>query len=164
MSKPDWMTIAESYLGTKEAPGRANNPVILEWAKDMGGWVADFYTKDETPWCGLFAGHCLATGGYKIPKNPLGARDYAKIGTKLTEPAYGAIMVFSREGGGHVGFYVSEDATDFHILGGNQKDMVNVTAIAKNRLLDMRWPDGAPSPTGGRIRAKLDVERSRNEA
>lgn len=164
MSKPAWMNTAESYLGTKEAPGRANNPVILEWADEMGGWVADFYTKDETPWCGLFAGHCLATNGYKIPKNPLGARDYAKIGTKLTEPAYGAIMVFSRDGGGHVGFYVSEDANNFHILGGNQSDMVNVSAIDKDRLLDIRWPAGAPSPTGGRIRARFEGGKTTNEA
>jgi len=164
MSKPDWMLTAESLMGTREAPGRSNNPVILEWADALGGWVADFYTKDETPWCGLFAGYCLAVNDLKIPKNPLGARDYAALGVRLTEPAYGAIMVFSRDGGGHVGFYISEDTNNFHILGGNQSDMVNISAIDKDRLIDIRWPQGVALPTTGRIRASFNGGKTTNEA
>lgn len=164
MEKPAWMITAESLMGTKEAPGKANNPSILEWADQMGGWIADSYTQDETPWCGLFAGHCLAVNGLKIPKNPLGAREYAKIGSRLTEPTYGAIMVFARDGGGHVGFYVSEDADCYHILGGNQSNMVNVTRVSKDRFLDARWPEGVPSPSTGRIRAAFKGPLSINEA
>jgi len=46
----------------------------------------------------------------------------------------GDILVFSRKGGGHVGFYVAEDATAYHVLGGNQSDSVSITRIAKSRL------------------------------
>ena len=45
-------------------------------------------------------------------------------------------MVFTRAGRGHVGLYLGEDATHFHILGGNQTNNVSITRIAKVRLAD----------------------------
>lgn len=51
-------------------------------------------------------------------------------------------MVFDRAGGGHVAFYVGEDATHYHVLGGNQSDSVNVMRIAKDRCIARRWPRG----------------------
>ncbi|MEG8056929.1 hypothetical protein QP150_09490 [Sphingomonas sp. 22L2VL55-3] len=47
-------------------------------------------------------------------------------------------------GGGHVGFYVGEDATAYHVLGGNQGDTVSVARIAKDRCIARRWPSGRP--------------------
>lgn len=34
----------------------------------------------------------------------------------------GDIWTLSRNGGGHVGFYVSEETSCLHVLGGNQSD------------------------------------------
>jgi len=45
-----------------------------------------------------------------------------------------------------VGFYVGEDATHLHVLGGNQGDAVSITRIPKDRLSEMRWPEGFPLP------------------
>jgi fatty acid/phospholipid biosynthesis enzyme len=54
------------------------------------------------------------------------------------------VLVFSRKvaGGyaGHVGIYVAEDASAFHVLGGNQGDAVSVARVAKDRCVAVRRP------------------------
>ena len=67
-------------------------------------------------------------------------RGWANFGVKAPEPALGDVLVFSRGSGGHVGLYVGEDATAFHVLGGNQGDSVSIVRILKNRLLAARRP------------------------
>jgi hypothetical protein len=52
--------------------------------------------------------------------------------------------VFQRPGGGHVGFYVGEDATIYTVLGGNQGNDVTSARIAKGRCVARRWPAGQP--------------------
>jgi uncharacterized protein (TIGR02594 family) len=56
----------------------------------------------------------------------------------------GAILIFDRNGGGHVGFYVGEDAGFYYVLGGNQSNAVNVMKLGKSRLVASRWPRGEP--------------------
>ena len=46
--------------------------------------------------------------------------------------------VFKRDGGGHVGIYVGEDKTHYHIIGGNQGNEVSIMRIAKNRMHEAR--------------------------
>lgn len=162
-----WVETAVKLLGTKEVPGSRSNKVIMSWADDIGGWVDGYYKNDGIPWCGLFVGHLMAANKIKITiKNLLSARAWGKFGFEV-EPCYGAIMVFSRSGGGHVGLYVSEDSKYYHILGGNQSDSVNVTKIAKSRFLSARWPTGYENlhqMYKGRIVKSFDGEVSYNEA
>lgn len=129
---PPWMKIAYSLNGTKEFAGKSNNPVIIQWAKKIGGWIASFYKEDSIPWCGLYVGHCMNEAGFPVKQDALSALSWANFG-RSCEPSVGAIMVFKRSGGGHVGFYVGEDKDAYHILGGNQSDMVNVARVAKDR-------------------------------
>lgn len=160
-----WMTTAESLLSTKETPGSGNNPTILTWAKSIGGWVASYYKQDSIPWCGLFTIWCFKANDIKVSlDNPLYSLNWLKFGTK-TDPCYGAIMVFSRTDGGHVGFYVSEDAEAYHILGGNQENSVNVTRVSKSRFKGARWPTGLEDlKTPGRIKRTFAGKLSVNEA
>lgn len=58
--------------------------------------------------------------------------------------APGAVLVFERAGGGHVGFYVGEDTAAYHVLGGNQSDAVTIARITKSRCVARRWPEGRP--------------------
>lgn len=158
-----WLDEATRLLKTKEAPGPANNPLIIEWAKKLGGWVASFYTKDEIPWCGLFVGHCLqVAGAHDLPTNPLSALGWASYGG-TTQPRQGAVMVFKRPGGGHVGFYVGENASAYLIRGGNQSDSVSDAWVAKDRLVAVRWPKDFPVTTSANI-IKQTGSLSRNEA
>lgn len=162
-----WLETAKSEIGLKEIVGSRHNTEILSWAKEgLPKWISDFYTNDEIPWCGLYIAHLMVENDIPVDiNNPLSAREWNKFGHKV-EPQLGCIMVFSREGGGHVGLYVSEDDKYYHILGGNQSNSVNVTKVAKNRFLGARWPNGYEKLQEqhiGRIEKKFDGKVSTNE-
>lgn len=147
MSDPAWMTIARSLLGTREAAGAANNSTILGWATKLGSkWLGMLYNADSVPWCGLFVAHCLSQSGVEPVRIAVRAKAWATWGANLrrTHLAPGAILVFDREGGGHVGFYHGEDATHYHVLGGNQSDCVTIMRLGKARCIASRWPRGVP--------------------
>ncbi len=152
---PIWLTAARADIGLKEIPGPKSNLKIIGWAIKLGGWIKAAVTSDETPWCALWTAHIFqdTIPLLKRPANPLSAAAWASWGIKLAKPALGAVLVFKRPGGGHVGFYEGEDATCFFVLGGNQGDAVNVVRIEKNRLVPggIRWPAGQPLPVDGPI-------------
>jgi len=137
---PKMIVEALKLYGTLEAPGSANNPTIVAWAKEVGGEVADVYKADSIPWCGLFMAVVARRAGKEIPKHPLWALSWSAFGARTDAPALGDVLVFTRNGGGHVGLYVGEDAGAFHVLGGNQSDRVCITRIAKARLYAARRP------------------------
>ncbi len=162
-----WMAEADNLSGTEEVLGSGNNPVILDWAKDL-----DIrYPGDDVPWCGLFVAHCIGATmpGEVLPTNPLGARAWAVFGD-ATEPRVGAVLVFWREspssGKGHVGFYTGENRNAYRILGGNQSNKVGLALIGKDRLLKARWPRTAASLNGGVALVMVDKQGvlSQNEA
>lgn len=159
-----WITTAEELIGTVEIPGSKSNPRIITWAKEIGGWIGNYYENDDIPWCGLFVAWCMKANDISINiDNPLSAVAWNKFGNK-TEPCYGCVMVFTRSGGGHVGFYASEDADSYHILGGNQSNQVNITKVSKTRYLGARWPDGFDHlKVPGRIKRTFDGKLSTNE-
>ncbi|MDX1541093.1 MAG: TIGR02594 family protein [Geminicoccaceae bacterium] len=144
-----WLAEAHRLIGTRERPGAGSNEAILGWAEDLE--LAD-YDDDDIPWCGLFVAHCVGSQLPRevLPTTPLGARTWARFGDRVS-PSVGAVMVFwrgSRDGWkGHVGFYWAEDDGAYQILGGNQSNTVSITRIARDRLLDARWPTTAMPPT-----------------
>lgn len=160
-----WFTEAQRAIGITEATGPASNPLIIGWARRL----RIDYATDEISWCGLFVAHCvgLTLPGEAMPANPLGARNWGTFGVPCTVPQPGAVMTFWRESRagwkGHVGFYVGEDASAYHILGGNQGDAVNVKRFARDRFLTARWPKTAPAPTGGPRTLRPDGSFSDNE-
>jgi uncharacterized protein (TIGR02594 family) len=125
----------------------------MSWAKRLGGWVASFYTGDDVPWCGLAVAAWVAITLPKesLPANPLGALNWRKFGIALSTPSLGAILVFTRSGGGHVGLYVGEDLTHYHVLGGNQSNSISIARIEKARLVATRWPSTAGNPISGKV-------------
>lgn len=152
-----WLATMRAITGTTEIPGSKDNPFIVEMAHeivrrfpDLAGNVG-WYNHDSIPWCGLGVAYCFAVNGIKPSKAPLSALDWASWGVALKAPTPGAVMVYSRTGGGHVTFYESEDDTYYYCRGGNQSDQVNVTRIPKSRAIKaIRWPAGVPLPKTGR--------------
>lgn len=146
--EPVWMRNARQYVGLAEVPGPRHNPTIISWLEKLKAWWRD----DETPWCGVFCAAVFEPLGFSYPKNYFRAREWAKWGSNLRTDRLspGAVLVFGREGGGHVGFYHAEDLTHYHVLGGNQSNSVNIMRIAKNRLIAARWPAGQPVVLGPR--------------
>lgn len=168
---PSILKAAVPLLGVREKPGTADNAMILEWADEVEralGVKNLGYTADSIPWCGLFVGVVAARAGWadQMPKTPLWARSWAEFGQEADKPSLGDILVFARNGGGHVGIYVGEDRSAFHVLGGNQSDAVTITRIAKSRKIAVRRPRWrVAQPTSVRpIRMGADGPLSTNEA
>ena len=147
---PKLITEAYKLLGVKEIKGDKHNPDILKWAELTG--LKNVYKADEIPWCGLYVAYVCVMADKEPVKDPLWARNWLKFGTKEPVAMLGDILVFSRGTGGHVGFYVGEDSTAYHVLGGNQGDSVSITRILKSRLLGARRPEWKiAQPQGVRV-------------
>jgi uncharacterized protein (TIGR02594 family) len=159
---PPWLLAAQSYLGVKEVPGPKHSNVILGWLRGLKAWWSD----DEMAWCGTFVAHCLKEADLPFPDAWYRARAYENYGSLLRRERLspGAILIFLRQGGGHVGFYVGEDDTHYHVLGGNQSNGVNVMRLAKHRLFASRWPTGYPVVGGPVMLASSSAKISGNEA
>lgn len=145
--KPAWLVEAEKHLGTREIKGPKHEPRIVRWWKAIKrGGIKD----DETPWCAAFVGGCLEAVGV-LSSRYESARSYLDWGRDVKEPVVGCIVVFSRIGGGHVGFVVGRsESGDLLVLGGNQSDAVNIALFPRHRVLSYRWPLCFPV-TGGEL-------------
>ncbi|EOT1738173.1 TIGR02594 family protein [Klebsiella pneumoniae] len=159
MSEPKWLTEARHYIGEREIKGPKHNPLILQMWKDIKrGGIKD----DETPWCAAFVGSVLERVQITSTRFE-SAKSYLTWGTELKEPANGCIVVFTRSGGGHVGFVVGRTASgDLMVLGGNQSDAVNIRAFPRSRVSGYRWPAGVPDKP--QPLPLMDGERSTSEA
>lgn len=163
---PKMLIEALELYGTIETPGSGNNQTIIDWANEVGGNVKDVYKADSIPWCGLFMAVVAKRADKEIPKSPLWALSWATFGERTEAAMLGDVLVFTRKGGGHVGLYVGEDVTAYHVLGGNQSDKVSITRILKNRLYTVRRPVWKVSQPANIRKIVLDSsgEVSTNEA
>jgi uncharacterized protein (TIGR02594 family) len=147
--RPLWLEAGLNLLGTREGVGAKDNPVIIDWAKDEGGYIAKEYTHDSIPWCALFANHCLTKVGLK-GTGTLWALDFAGKwpAIKLAGPAVGAFAPMLRDGGGHITIVVGRDQHgNIMGLGGNQSDAVTIAPFATSRLnKGFWWPSDVPPP------------------
>ena len=159
-----WITEAKSALGRHEARDRS---WLMDWLTRDGRSLGD---PSKTPWCGDFVETCIRVALPDEPllgalgSNPYWARNWMLFG-QMVPPILGAVLVFERGSGGHVGFAVGQDDTHFYVLGGNQSDAVTLTRIAKSRLIGARWPATWP-PRSQRLPTITpgDVLTSTNEA
>lgn len=136
--EPRHLVEAAKLIGTKEVPGLKSNPTIMAWAKELS--LHEIYRNDDTAWCGLFIAITLKRAGREIlhQYGNLRAREWGNYGVKVDKAELADILVFIRPGGGHVGYYVAEDKECYHVLGGNQSNMVNVIRIEKSRCTAIR--------------------------
>ncbi|MBT3382919.1 MAG: TIGR02594 family protein [Prolixibacteraceae bacterium] len=131
------LKIAFNELGTEEIIGSEHNPEVLKYAKDT---EIRGITSDEIPWCSTFVNWVAWKAGLQFSGKP-NARSWLNIGTKVTSPEPGDIVVFWRESPqswkGHVGIFlgVSPDRKRVYCLGGNQGNRVSVSAYRLNTVL-----------------------------
>lgn len=164
MTEPRWLKLARTDLGIRETPGVANNPVLMKRFSGITKALGILYNADSVPWCGAMMAWWMTQCSIKPPAIAVRAKSWATWGRPLREGCPGAILVFEREGGGHVGMYVAEDSQYYHVLGGNQGDAISVTRIARNRCVAIRWPTDEP---GVGVPVKVGVNSvgvSRSEA
>lgn len=129
-----------------------DNRQLSIWLKSDGQTLGD---PAKLPWCGDFVETAIRLGlpTERLPgplkSNPYWALNWRHVGVGLMRPAYGAVASISRDGGGHVGFVVGEDAQHLYLLGGNQSNRVSVAPFSKTRFVpeSFRWPLTWERPT-----------------
>lgn len=141
---PVLLSSALQYLGIREIPGKKNNPVIMNMAKQLG--IDDIYINDDTSWCGLFMSFLFLITGKPMPNlkgdryNYLRAAWFIGYGHPVIrgEEMLSDVLIFKRPGGHHVGLYIAESKNTFFVLGGNQSNSVSIDELDKNRLVSAR--------------------------
>jgi uncharacterized protein (TIGR02594 family) len=128
--------LAQRFVGVKEAPEHAVNPLVLAMLRLDAPWPDD----DAVPWCSAFCN--FVAWLLRLPRSKsLLARSWLKVGTpiELTK-AYPAddVVIFSRGAGGHVGFFAGVEGDQILVLGGNQQDEVCIEPFPRERLLGVR--------------------------
>ncbi len=154
-----WLDMALAKKGLHE---RVHNTALSRWLRSDGGTVGD---PARIPWCGDFVetAIALALPDEPLPNNPYWARNWRNFGVQC-DPQRGAILVFKRGKGGHVGFYIGEDKGAYHVLGGNQSNSVTIARIGKHRCIGVRWPATALPAAGGAVIKSATGKLSTNEA
>lgn len=162
---PRMVQAALDLYGVSELAGGRDNPVIIAWADEVAAgtkssyadWAGDFYNADSIPWCGLFVALCAVRSAEgrseRLPEHKyLSALEWRHWGepVAVADALVGDVGISHRNGGGHVFLIVGEDATHFHILGGNQSDQVNIVRKAKAEVSWVRRPRYRQLPAGAR--------------
>jgi uncharacterized protein (TIGR02594 family) len=136
-----WMALALPLLGVREIPGPGTSPIIARWLRALRAWWHD----DATPWCGVFVAHVLQQAGITLPRHWYRAKGWLEWG-KLCQPAYGALCILDRAGGGHVFFVTRISGRYIWGIGGNQGDQVCEAKFDRARAIGFRWPATYPLP------------------
>jgi uncharacterized protein (TIGR02594 family) len=146
---PRMLVEALKLYAVAEVKGAGDNPVILDWAKEIG--LGADYKHDSVAWCGLAMAVIAKRAGKGPPHDPLWALNWRSFGKSVLAPMLGDVLVFTRPGGAHVTMYCGEDAEAYHCLGGNQADRVCIERIAKSRQHWARRPLYATQPLNVRV-------------
>lgn len=137
MTEPTWLTYARLDIGTAEIPGPQTSTKIRSWLTSLKAW----WTDDETPWCGTFVAAVMQRSGIVLPKAWYRAKAWLDWGHAIPVPQVGAVVVFERTGGGHVGLVVGVDTIGrLLVLGGNQGNKVSIAPFDTARVIGYRWP------------------------
>ena len=154
---PPWLRLAYSFLGLREIKGKSHNKKIIGWWEALKLPFRD----DETPWCAGFMNRMVQKAGLAIPAKYRAAAlgwKWNGYGTKLREPALGAIMIMERPGrpgSGHTTFVAGRDHKgNIMGLGGNQSNRVGINPYhPTNRKAAYYWPEGYPLPDNVGLRS-----------
>jgi uncharacterized protein (TIGR02594 family) len=132
-----WIAVASKDIGNPESLGPNDSPLIRKvLAKVNGLWLKG------QPWCGSFIAYVMQQCGIPYPKDYYRAKAWASWGITCG-PVFGAVVVFERTGGGHVGILTGQDSKGLlRVLGGNQNDMVRESWFKPDRVVAYRWPPG----------------------
>ena len=155
-----WMVLAVSQKGIHEV---RDEPVVQNyWRQAKLSGLAK-YSASGIPWCSGFCCAMFEEVGIRSARTD-GAKNWLKWGQELTTPVDGCIVVFTRDGGGHVGFITGEDTKgNLLVLSGNQGDAVNIKSFDKGRVTGYRYPSNMVVPntlTVGGVPTKLSDNES----
>lgn len=129
--------LAEAKQGKWKENGA--NPLIIACYNAVGYKFRD----DKTPWCAGFAGSILKRVGLPALKT-LSSLAYRTYGTDvpINDPSkfrLNDIVIFTREGGGHIGFFRGYNPSTGALLiaGGNQADNLTEVGFRKSAKMPL---------------------------
>ncbi|HYN16841.1 MAG TPA: TIGR02594 family protein, partial [Actinomycetes bacterium] len=113
---PPWLRTALEELGDKVSriPGAGDHPRILEYLQTTTVGHP-FNQQDHTHWCSAFVNFCVEQSGNPGTDSAV-AKSWLDWGRPTTTPVRGCVVVFTRNGGGHVGFYLGHTSTHIRTL------------------------------------------------
>lgn len=140
-------SLAERFVGLKEAKGPTSNAHVLAMLQLDAGWPVD----DETPWCSAFVNYVAWLLRLPRSKN-LSARSWLTVGGVVppNKPERGFDVVILQRGTGdqpgpevlnapgHVAFFSAYEGDRVWLLGGNQGDSVSLASYPLARILGVR--------------------------
>lgn len=139
-----WIGLAKKEIGIHEVRDEA--VVQNYWRQAKLSGLAK-RSASEVPWCSGFVCAMVENSGIRSARTD-GAKNWLNWGVKLDKPVDGCIVVFTRTGGGHVGFVMGEDNNgNLLVLGGNQGNEVNIKSFDKSRVTGYRYPENHKVPT-----------------
>jgi len=134
MTEPSWLTYARKDIGQRETLGPNDSPWLRTILKGYGWLIGQ-------PWCGGAVRHWFLQVGIQPPQHWYRAKAWLDWGVDCAAPVVGAVVIFDRKGGGHVGLVVGIDARGrIMVIGGNQGDKVSVAPFDTARVLGYRLP------------------------
>lgn len=134
---PPWIAVALAEVGVLEdtRAGKSTTRIEQYHAVTKAGRAVD-----DVPWCASFVSFCLEQCGILSTRSKT-ATSYASYGIATLPSRQFAILGFGKAdkdagGSGHVGFSLGAWSGEVYLLGGNQKNGVN---IATRRVRDVAW-------------------------
>ena len=160
MSDPSWLEMARKDIGQRETLAPNDSPWIRRMLQKLNGsWLLG------QPWCGGAVAFWMQSSGIPIPKNWYRAKGWLDWERPLPSPCVGCVVIYQREGGGHVGLAVGFDSNgNILTLGGNQGDEVNIKPFSPVRVMGFRWPLGVHVPLDPMPLLAANLKPSENEA
>ena len=137
-----WLDIALAEEGTAEYPGPESNQRILEYIASTTYPDPEEQDDSRVPWCSCFVNWCVEQAGLPGTKSAA-ASSWREWGEELEYGEEGCVVVMTRPGGNHVGFYMNENDYGVLVLGGNQGDRVSRAWFSWDRITNFKWPDNA---------------------
>ena len=129
-----------TFYGTTELKIGSNNRIVI-WLKGVLSWARN----DEVPWCAAYVKGMLESSGHNVTGIKANARSLLNWGYKTEAPVAGDVVVFWRGSRnswkGHAGFYIGvhpDNPKLINVLGGNQRNSVNIQTFLKSRVLQYR--------------------------
>ncbi len=133
-----WVEAGLKDLGIQEV--RDEEHVHQMWRDAKLSGLTKF-PASKVPWCSAAICSWFERAGIRSARTD-GAKNWLNWGMKLGKPAQGCVVVFTRNGGGHVGLVMGEDEKgNLLVLGGNQGDQVNIKSFDKSRVAGYRYPE-----------------------
>ena len=107
-ARADVVSIAQSQIGLGEM-GENNRGLYVR--QYLNG-------RENLPWCAGFVSYCAKKSGINISYT-LRAKDFLKLGKQINNPRSGDLIIFSRQGGGHVGIIEKVTQSTITTIEGN---------------------------------------------